>query len=120
MEDQKGGDGELEALLFKFRGERTFQAWADEVLDEHQLSAEAGTTWSQGSLPVQGLWKRFFECLAEGRCSRKPERKENFAVVVGLTEAGAMAAGWRWEVICKFIRRQALLALKAEQLKRRK
>lgn len=69
-----------------------------------------------GSLPAQGLWDRFFECLAEGRCSRKPERKQNL-VVEGSTEAGAMAAGWRWEVTCKFIRRQPLLALKAEQLR---
>lgn len=72
---------------------RNIQAWANEILDEHQLSEEAGTTWSQGSLPAQGLWKRFFECFAEGRWSRKPERKQNLAVE-GLTEAGGVDRGW--------------------------
>lgn len=74
-EGPKRGEGGLEASLCRCLGEGTLQAWADEVQDEHQLSAEAGTTWSLGSLPAQRLWNRFCECLAEGGCSRK--LKEN-------------------------------------------
>lgn len=62
-EGPKGMWRELGALLCKCLGEGTLQAWADEVLDEHQLSAVAGTTWSPGSLPAQGLWNGFSECL---------------------------------------------------------
>lgn len=88
-----------------------------EFLDKHQLSTEAGPRWAPGSLPARGLWGRFSERLAEGRHSRKPERKENF-VVEALTEAGATAAEWRQEATRRSVRSQALLALKAKQFKR--
>lgn len=122
LKDQKGHEGEPGVSLHTYPGEGTLQAWPDEVPGKHQLSAQAGTRSSAESLPAQGLWIGFSWigfAWQKGRGCRKPEGKQNF-VVEALTEAGAMAAEWRQEVTCKSVRSQPLLALKAEQLKRRK